>query len=110
MPKQKAKYLGEQNYYWCWEEAFAKFGFNDGDGPVQTWKVKLVLTDARYDVTVEEWGCHNTVITSIKRGGHELIPQEGIEFGYDDPRGYLPADIVQLLDEKLPAEGAVFLF
>ena len=89
---------------WSWTEAFEKFGFNDGDGQVETWNVEAVLTESGYDVTVTGWGMHNTVITSIRKDGTEFIPQNDpdVTFGYDDPRGYLPAEIVRLLDQELP--------
>lgn len=29
--------------HWDWTEAFTKFGFNDGDGQVETWQVEAVL-------------------------------------------------------------------
>lgn len=92
------------DYHWKWEEAFEKFGFMDGDGQVETWNVEAVLAEAGYEVTVEGWGMHNTVITSIKKDGKELIPRDdpNVTFGYDDPRDYLPEDIVSLLDRELP--------
>jgi len=95
------------DYCWSWTEAFEKFGFNDGDGQVETWQVEAVLADAGYDVTVEGWGLHNTVITSIKREDKELIPHDdpSVTFGYDDPRSYLPEPIVDLLDCELPETG-----
>lgn len=110
MPKVQCDYCGSHDYFWSWEEAFDKFGFNDGDGQVETWQVEAVLAEAGYTVTVEGWGMHNTVIVSIQKDGRELIPHDGpqITFGYDDPRSYLPDSIVDLLDEKLPAEGAVY--
>ena len=91
-------------YHWDWTEAFAKFGFGDGDGQVETWQVEAVLTDAGYRVIVDEWGMHNTVITSIKLNGVELIPYDNPDysFGYDNPRDYFPVKIVSLLDEALP--------
>jgi hypothetical protein len=90
--------------HWDWSEAFAKFGFGDGDGQVETWQVENVLTEAGYEVTVEEWGLHNTVIASIKKDGEELIPYDNPDyaFGYDDPRKFFPDHLVKLLDEKLP--------
>jgi hypothetical protein len=90
--------------HWDWTEAFAKFGFGDGDGQVETWQVEAVLAEAGYTVKVEEWGLHNTVITSIKKDDAELIPYDNpaYRFGYDDPRRYFPAEIVTLLDEALP--------
>lgn len=91
-------------FEWCWEEAFYKSGFNDGDGQIETWQVEAVLAEAGYEVTVNEWGVHNTVIVSIRKEGKELIPYEDrdMTFGYDDPREYLPAEIVGLLNENLP--------
>ncbi len=90
-------------YHWDWTEAFSKFGFNDGDGQVETWSVEAVLSNAGYIVKVEGWGLHNTVITSIKKDGVELIPYDNDEytFGYDDPRVYFPAEIVDLLEGAL---------
>ncbi len=83
---------------WSWEEAFDKFGFDDGDGLVMTDTVVRVLTDAGYTVTAEPWGSHNVVIFSIKdASGAEQIPTD-INLGYDEPRDYLPEAIVTLLD------------
>ncbi len=91
------------HYDWLWEEAFDKFGFNDGDGQIETWQVENVLVQAGYEVEVEGWGLHNTVITSIKKDGVEKIPYDNSDyaFGYDDPRQYFPADIITLLDKAL---------
>jgi len=92
------------DHFWKWEEAFDKFGFCDGGGQVETYKVETVLKRAGYDVDVQVWGIHNTVITSIRRDGKELIDYDrpGVSVGYDDPRDYLPEDIVDLLDRELP--------
>ena len=89
---------------WHWQEAFAKFGFGDGDGQVETETVADALTEAGYEVMVEDWGSHNTVITSIKKDRAELIPHAEIEFGYDDPGDYLPGAIVELLNQAFPSE------
>jgi hypothetical protein len=83
---------------WTWEEAFDKFGFDDGDGLVLTYRVVGALESENYDVDYDAWGMHNTIIRSIKKDGVELIPED-IDLGYDDPRQYLPADIVQFLDD-----------
>jgi len=99
--------------HWDWTEAFAKFGFGDGDGQVETWQVEAVLAAAGYEVTVEGWGAHNTVITSILKDGAELIPyaNPSYRFGYDDPRAYFPAELLALLDAKLPpTEGSEALW
>ena len=98
--------------HWDWSEAFAKFGFNDGDGQVETWQVEEALIDAGYDVTVDRWGVHNTLITSVKRHGVELIPHSDprYRFGYDDPRLYFPGELVALLDQEFPSSGEIFRF
>ena len=88
---------------WTWAEAFDKFGFGDGDGLVMTSAVADILIEAGYAVETAHWGLHNVIITSIKRDGVEQIPA-GTQIGYDDPRGYLPADIAILLDSKVTGE------
>ncbi len=93
--------------HWDWTEAFAKFGFGDGDGQVETYEVEDVLIDAGYKVEVDSWGLHNTVITSIKKNGQELIPYDKPDyvFGYSDPRLHFPTALIDLLDELLPPSG-----
>ena len=86
---------------WHWEEAFDKFGFNDGDGLVMTDSVTHVLIEAGYTIQNVHWGLHNVIVTSIKRNDIEQIP-EGTVIGYDDPRQYLPMEIVTLLDDRCP--------
>lgn len=93
------------DYHWEWEEAFDKFGFNDGDGLIMTEHVAAKLRGGGFAVTVKSWGCHNVTIASIKRDGTELIPFDSISYGYDDPRDYLPQEIVNLLDEATFTEA-----
>lgn len=90
-------------YSWKWEEAFDKFGFSDGDGQVETHSVTYILEMAGYDTDTIQWGMHNCVIVSIKKDGKELMPKDDDSFivGYDDPRSYLPEEIIQLLDKEL---------
>lgn len=95
-------------FHWIWEEAFDKFGFGDGDGQVETATVVDVLEQAGYVVNHDFWSLHNDVISSIKKDGVEQIP-ENTDIGYDNPRAYLPAAIVTLLDEQLPAADGVRL-
>lgn len=92
-------------HHWHWIEAFDKFGFNGGDGQIETWQVEAVLTQAGYSVEVQAWGMHNTMITSIKKDGQELIPHDNpdYQFGYDDPRMYFPAELVIFLNRELPS-------
>lgn len=89
MPTVECDCCGSLNYRWIWEEAFDKFGFNDGDGQVEAWQVESVLAEAGYEVTVDGWGMHNTVITSLKHDGVELIPHDD---GQDHPFAFV-ADI-----------------
>lgn len=103
MPKSTCHNCGGKSYYWRWEDAFDKFGFGDGDGPVMTDTVAKILHEAGYIVDVNAWGIHNIIIDSIKHKGRELIPQ-GTNIGYDDPRDYLPEKIVRLLDAKLATD------
>lgn len=88
-------------YEWSWEEAFDKFGFEDGDGLVMTDHVADFLRSTGLSVTVQQYGFHNLVITDIERDGQSLIP-ETAQSGYDDPRDYLPDDIVLDLDKRFP--------
>ncbi len=87
------------DYHWCWAEAFDKFGFNDGESQVEPESVADALRDAGYSVVTEPWGLHNITIMSITRDGVELIPDD-ITYGYDDPAGYLPKAVVELLDKQ----------
>jgi hypothetical protein len=83
---------------WNWDEAFDKFGFDDGDGPIKTGVVARVLKEAGYTIAITTFGLHNDIITSIiSIDGAELIPS-ATKLGYDDPRDYLPDAIVRLLD------------
>lgn len=109
MPKTECENCGGV-LQWYWEEAFEKFGFGDGDGQVETYQVEAVLAEAGYTAEVDQWGMHNTVIKSIKKDGAELIPYDDpqLQFGYDNPRDYLPRQIVKLLDRKLPGPGPAY--
>jgi hypothetical protein len=91
------------SHEWTWADAFDKFGFGDGDGLVMTNSVADILIAAGYAVETVHWGMHNVIISSIKRDGVEQI-SAGATIGYDDPRGYLPAAIVSLLDCKVIGE------
>ena len=105
MPTSKCINCGCYSYRWRWEEAFDKFGFNDGGEQVETFLVEEALIQAGYDVTVDDWGIHNILIFSIKKDGQELMPVDNPDFtiGYSDPRSYLPSEIVEYLDETFPS-------
>lgn len=91
---------------WSWTEAFDKFGFNDGDGIILTHKVVGVLRAAGYEADAQPWGIHNVVITNLEFDGVSCIP-ESTRLGYDDPRDYLPPEVIALLDEAFPEDAEV---
>jgi hypothetical protein len=111
MPTEQCDSCGGQ-YTWCWEEAFCKFGFGDGDHRIETPQVEDVLVEAGYTVVSQQWGFHNVIIISIEKDGQEFMPVLHPDYviGYDDPRDYLPKEITELLDARLPAEGAEYAF
>ncbi|TXG87732.1 MAG: hypothetical protein E6R14_00770 [Thermomicrobiales bacterium] len=86
---------------WSWEEAFDKYGFDDGDGLVMTETVADALRSRGYVVVTASWGLHNVIITEITKKGRSLIPQGAI-VGFDDPRKYLPTGVIALLDREFP--------
>jgi hypothetical protein len=90
-------------YSWEWEEAFDKFGFNDGDGQIMTGVIEDLLTQAGYKVNSSQWGLHNVIMNSIKLNSIELMPVDDdfIHIGYDNPRDYLPSEIIDILDGDL---------
>ena len=83
-----------------WSEAFNKFGYDDGDGVVETPLVAEILENAGYRVKYSRWSPHNTIIYSIKKDGIEFMPLDHHfwRIGYDDPRGYLPKSIQAFLN------------
>ena len=106
MEDMKCKSFGNSYH---WNEAFFKFGFDDGDGEVKTHLVVRALENAGYRVKYSRWSPHNTLIYSIERDGIELMPMNNPHkrIGYDNPREYLPEDILTLLDEEFPG-GKIF--
>jgi hypothetical protein len=90
-------------YQWIWEEAFYKFGFDDGDGLVMTYDVEEFITSLGYEVGLGS-GTHNPIIISILVGGKQLLDDPTFNIGETDPREYLPKDLVDHLDAKFPRE------
>lgn len=86
---------------WRWEEAFNKFGFNDGDGLNFTDAVANYLRENGYAIRTEAWGAHNFMITDILKVGSSVIPAK-TKIGYENPRAYLPRQLVQKLDRAFP--------
>lgn len=87
-----------------WREAFAKFGYDDGDGQAQTQAIAKILEDFGYKVKYSRWGPHNTIIFSIMKDGVEYMPLSNTQFviGYDDLESYLPKSIQNILNRELP--------
>ncbi len=103
MESCKCKTCGNRYH---WHHAFAKFGYDDGDGNVQTPLVASILEDAGYAVKYSRWSPHNTIIYSISKNGIEYMPTDNPVFtiGYDNPALYLPRNIITILDEAFTAE------
>ena len=92
--------------YWDWEEAFDKFGFEDGDGWNGTHLICDFIESLGYKVDAEKWGLHNYMIESIKstKDG-ELMDWDKNQIGYDNPRSYLPKELVDKLDAEFPSDN-----
>lgn len=93
-------------HHWSWEEAFDKFGFGDGDDLVMTETVAEALRRHGYAVETVLWGFHNTIVTEITREGVTCMPND-VTRGYDEPRQYLPQEVIDLLDEAFPSGAEV---
>jgi hypothetical protein len=99
---------------WTWEEAFAKFGFGDGTGINMTDTVASAIWGKfpNLSVTTETWGIHNYIIVAItdERTKNSVFKPRPKEYGacsisYDDPRKYLPYNIVRFLDRTFPSRN-----
>jgi hypothetical protein len=87
-----------------WVEAFYKFGFDDGDGKVETGRIVRFLTEAGFRAKTFKWQPHNTIIVSIQKDGIEYIPSKIADYriGYHSPREYLSAYLIEMLDTAFP--------
>ena len=99
------------NVHINWPDAFNKFGYGDGDGEIYTYEIAEHIQELDLECGFTQFCMHNDVIDSIKsynEGGEctgvELIPN-GTVIGYDNPRKYLPAFIVEHLDKKYNGES-----
>jgi hypothetical protein len=91
--------------FWTWDEAFNKFGFEDGDGVVLTHEVANALLDLGYTVEIDSWGMHNTTIMELSAPDGtpiiavgEVVGNPDVTYGYDCPTTYLPAELVKKLN------------
>tara|TARA_R100000654_G_scaffold72528_1_gene104442 strand:- start:411 stop:719 length:309 start_codon:yes stop_codon:yes gene_type:complete len=94
--------------YWKWEEAFDKWGFEDGDGWNGTDLVRTEI-EAKFDnldTWCDTWGCHNFMIMDIRTKDQDATIYEGEpQVGYVCPRTYLPEYLVEFLDEHFTEEA-----
>ena len=88
---------------WDWEDAFSKFGFEDGDGWNGTHIVAEFIEKLGYTTDCDHWGCHNYMIMDIQKDGVSLMDEEKIKVGYDEPHTYLPAGLVAALNKEFPS-------
>ncbi len=88
---------------WTWEEAFQKFGFNDGNNS-QTFRVQKVLEAAGYGCDEASGGWHNNVICGLSKEMGAVWAEETCEDVDDDAklRASLPPEVVALLDTAFP--------
>ena len=83
-----------ETYTWEWEEAFDKFGFDDGDGMVHTYEVADFIQELGWECDYDG-GIHNSYFVWLKKDGAKIECD-----GYENPRDYLPEDLVRELDTK----------
>lgn len=103
MCKRKCPTCGNRYH---WHHAFAKFGYDDGEGSIETPHIADILERAGFIVEYASWPAHNIIITSIRKDGTEYMPLSDpqILIGYDDPATYLSPNIQNLLNAKLSPE------
>lgn len=87
---------------WTWEEAFQRYGFNDGNNS-QTRRVQMALKSAGYG-SDEASGLHNDVIYSILKETGEVWNESQCAEVDDTAklRASLPPEVVALLDRAFP--------
>ena len=91
-----------ETYTWYWDEAFCKFGFDDGDGPRHTYEViTFIDSNTEYRAHQRMSSIHNEWITEIEdKDGNEIECD-----GYTDPRDILPQDLLIALNERFGPAG-----
>jgi hypothetical protein len=83
-----------------WEDSFGRLHEgceSDGSPCDLTNEVVCFLSGLGYETTCDWWGWHK-FISGLALGGRDLLAD--IEVGYDDPREYLPAELIAALDER----------
>ena len=64
MACDKCEHCGNRYH---WSHAFSKFGYDDGDGKIETPEIAELLESEGYEVRFGRWLAHNTLIFSIKK-------------------------------------------
>jgi len=102
MAHHKCEHCGNSYH---WSHAFAKFGYDDGDGNIETIRIAQLLESKGYRVKYARWNLHNMIIFSIEKDGIEYMPRNTSKYliGYDDPQKYLPVEILTLLNTEFPS-------
>lgn len=83
---------------WAWEEAFLRYGFNDGEDARYSDLVINFLVMKDYEVQHID-GCHNHYIEEVKKGRKVLFRDREYECG-DQVRSAMAPALVSLLDGK----------
>jgi hypothetical protein len=65
---------------WTWEDAFSKFGFDDGDGWNGTNIVCHAIDALGYNTVSDGWGCHNYLIMDIEKDGKSILFDDNQEW------------------------------
>lgn len=86
-----------------WADAFNKYGYDEGDGVVHTQRIVEFLESKGYQAEYEPWGHYNTLIVELIDPNGKLVIRVGegkYQLGFDDPHRYLPAKLIEMLDEE----------
>ena len=91
-----------ETYTWYWDEAFSKYGFDDGDGPTHNWEViSFIEANTEYRVTNQAFSIHKYRITEIQDKNGNEIECDGVT----PPGEYLPEDLMKALNEECGPAG-----
>ena len=92
--------MAETIVHWCWEEAFSKFGFDDGDGLNMTDVVQEFLESLGWKVKAVTYGVHNYAIIEVQKDTMLLKFN-----GYINPRVALPKEVIDALNKEFEEES-----
>lgn len=102
MPNESNCHACGAHIYWAWEDAFYSRSFDEGNGDSETETVAGYLREAGYRVEVTARS-RNPIISSIKKQGVEHVGPDDW-YGESDPRDYLAAEVIDLLDKQFPED------